>query len=358
MSSPDTLETLAAVLGQFAQEAGDTRMPETRERRVEREIAFGRVEVSGRDRANIGGFTLEKDQGGEYVNVRFGFREGSHYVSPPVLLRDRRAEMVAIAQKYATYFTARSANQTREDLQAQLAQSHTQLQETRELIPQADSHAQERHAQLEAGEAQLNREQGWSEAEKAARDALETQKVLLGQQMERLTPQFIDAESSRLANRVTTLESLFAQSPEVPVPDVGSAHPEDELYRVFTGLPGVVREVVTKERISGATENYLEIGGGDPHDLGQGVMEFSARHIKLPKPIPLGVATLVSVDNILTSALGTSLFGDVFNDESLRRTVAEQGGMYRVISYTSRTGRHQGMGTFIVWPTEPAGGNV
>lgn len=328
-------------------------MPETRERTVEREIAFGSVEVSGRARANIGGFTLEKDQDGEYVNVRFGFREGSHYVSPPVLLRDRRAEMVGIAKKYTAYFVATEANRTHQELQAQLAESQRLLQATQTLIPLAEPLSQQLQTQLGELEAKLGREEGWAEAEKADREGLEAQKVLLRQQIERLTPQFLVAEVAQLSNRETTLQSLLSQSPEVPVPEVGGARPEEELYSLFTSLPGAVREVRTRERISRAVENYLEIGEGDLRQPSQGMMEFSARQIKIPKPIPLDVATFVSVENILTTSIGASLFPDLFADESLRRSVEERGGIYRVISYSSRTGRHQGMGTFIVWPIKP-----
>lgn len=328
-------ENLANALFQFAQNAGGIRMPETREREIAKEIPYDQVEV--KKCSGLFDFVLAKDEYGEYVRVRFGFNEGSHYVSPPVLFRDRRGAMVTVANKYADYFTTTEINRIRQGLQFQLGVAKEQLQATQEIIPQAESLTRQFQAELDRIEADFAREEGWTEAEKKEREGLEAQRIKIRQQIERLTPEFLEAEASQRANRVTTLESLLSQSPEVPVPDVGRANPKEELFHIFTSSSGIVREIQITERISSVKENYLEIGESDIQQPGQGLMEFFAQHIKIPKPIPLIVPTMF-------------LFDDLFAEDNIRRKVEERGGIYRVISYSSGTCRHQGRATCIIWP--------
>ncbi|MBN1162171.1 hypothetical protein JXA34_00310 [Patescibacteria group bacterium] len=340
--------SFAETFGRFVQDNTGAEVPESKEKLVDKEIPFGTTEIVGSHAKFT--FSLEEDDAGDYVRVSYGFGGGHNFVTPPVVFRDRRAEMVAVAVESREYLDALENNRTHERLARQLEDATEKLRYTEWVTPISGELSRLYGSWLSRVTASLDRESEWTEGEKEEWEILIGSQRKLQQILADLEPSALENDTIVYSSMVEGLSGQLEAVPQVEVPEGGTSNPEKELYRLFSSSPGVLQAVTETERISGTSTQYLEIidlstSETDP----EGHLEFESRRIHISKFMaPATVALFVKVENILGSH-GSSLFGEPA-DSDTASSVEESGGIYQRISYSSGTGRHQGFGSFTAVP--------
>ncbi|MBU1110669.1 hypothetical protein KKB83_03570 [Patescibacteria group bacterium] len=350
MSNENTHD-LAEMLQRFAKEAPQAEVTQSKERLVGREIPFGTVQMNAPE--SLFSFRLREDDEGAYVEVSFGFGSGHHYTSSPVVLRDRRPEMVNVAREHREELEQKAQLRRRQQLEQYLELAQQQLRDneslgrvSEQLIPYYESLLTQVNARLgraEEGEAASGI---WREDEKAELNSLRAAREEIEQILRRLDPINLECKISALSHSTTSLASQLENTTEVNILESTGVPVDQQLREKFIALGGVVREVTVTESIGQTQTDFLEIVETAHGAPGGGIMEFSAREIRLPKmAFPADLALLVHLGNIFTTE-GFPLLGE----DTIKEEVETQGGICRRVGYSSGTGRHQGFGYFIVRP--------
>ena len=150
------------------------------------------------------------------------------------------------------------------------------------------------------------------------------------------------AELQRLVDR---LQSLMPEVDAATQPTADNFRANQSVHQLFL-KGGLFRESTTRNSVS--VQSRRELDMLDVHDSGRppmGTITFSAQGLHIPKPIPLVEIALGSLMT-WTALQPEPLWGQ----ETLGSQVQKAGGIYRTVSFSSRTGRHSGYGYMACLP--------
>lgn len=334
-------DSYADLMGGYIHEMASAEKPPTLEREVIKNVAFESITFEYRGRAmelpQVHFKGLNEDDKGEFVVVEWGYPGRHHSMSQPVIFKDRRIAVVEAVKKNKQLIENNENLRQRTLLKQELQEIQEEIEalqvlaENNETIEQAvaeEIHTSQIIADLKNQELDADDQlllEALTQRDKA--------------QLALMAPNILQRQLQHLNSAKETVESILRSLTNNSLDVKPNESNTENVLSLFSNKPGQLREIQVKNTVLNKPTIELEIidNEDDNDQETSGSVRFIAQGSHIPKPFPLAYIALEQL-MILTQLDAKALW----HEETIGSVTEKQGGVYRYIRFSSRTGRHSG----------------